>query len=145
MPPLSRNQRTPTAGDTPALTPASSLEDPRPTAFQNRCRCSRRPTGGRPGDRIGGRPARSARRRLLVPIATPHCKVLRRPLESALAAGIGVADQPVQDADAPPDGHLQGVQDQFGALLAAARQPTISREKTSITNARYTVSDQVAT
>jgi hypothetical protein len=66
------------------LTPASSLDNPRPTAFQNRCLCSRRPTGGRPGDRIGGRPARSARRRLLVPIATPHAKVLRRPVESAL-------------------------------------------------------------
>jgi hypothetical protein len=30
-------------------------------------------------------------------------------------------------------------------MLAAARQPTISREKTSITNATYTVPDQLAT
>src|SRR5512132_4435378 len=118
MPPLSRNQRTPTAGDTPALTPASSLEDPRPTAFQNRCRCSSRPTGGRPGDRIGGRPARSARRRLLVPIATPHCKVLRRPLESALGAPTAVVDEPplggVTVEAAAPDGVLQRAQHQVG-------------------------------
>ena len=52
--------------------PASSLDNPRAIASQNRCRCSRRPTGGRPGDGIGRRPARSLRRRLLVPIATPH-------------------------------------------------------------------------
>ena len=32
---------------------------------------------GRPGDRIGGRPARCARRRFGVPIATPHCVATR--------------------------------------------------------------------
>jgi hypothetical protein len=72
MPPPSRNQRDPTAGDTPAATPAASLEDPRAIAAQNHCRRSRRPTGGRPGERIAGRPARSAARRFLAPIATPH-------------------------------------------------------------------------
>jgi hypothetical protein len=56
----SQNQRTPTAGDPPAAAPASSLEDPRPTASQNRCLCWRRPTGGRPGDRHG-RPSTPAR------------------------------------------------------------------------------------
>ncbi|MGN6166919.1 MAG: DUF4097 family beta strand repeat-containing protein, partial [Solirubrobacteraceae bacterium] len=41
-----------------------------------------RPTGGRPGDRNGGRPARSDFRRLGTPIATPFDRALRRPLES---------------------------------------------------------------
>ena len=63
MPPHSRNQRVPTAGDTPAATAASSLDRPRATSSQNLCRCSRRPTGGQPGERIRRRRARSAPRR----------------------------------------------------------------------------------
>src|SRR5712691_9430982 len=82
MPPASRNHRTPTAGDTPAPTAASSLERPAAIAAQNRRRSSRRPTEGRPGDRNLARPARSERR-LRVIIATPSAEVLRRPLESA--------------------------------------------------------------
>jgi putative transposase len=82
MPPASRNHRTPTTGETPASTPAASLRAPRAIAAQNRWRCSRRPTGGRPGDRIAGRPARADARRFL-PIATPLDRALRRPVESA--------------------------------------------------------------
>src|SRR6266511_3722008 len=83
MPPLSRNHRAPTTGDTPACTAASSLVRPRAMPAQKRCRSSRRATGGRPGDRIGGRPARSDRRRLRLTIATPPTEALRRPVESA--------------------------------------------------------------
>jgi hypothetical protein len=72
IPPPSRNQRVPTAGDTPATTADSSLDKPPAIASQNRCRCTRRATGGRPGEHIAGRSARSARRRPLTPIATPH-------------------------------------------------------------------------
>src|SRR5665811_1594719 len=46
-PPLSRNQRVPTAADTPAATLASSLDCPRAIPSQNRCRCSRPPAGRR--------------------------------------------------------------------------------------------------
>src|SRR3954451_432867 len=83
MPPASRNQRAPTAGDTPTSTAAASLDWPDPIAAQNRRRSSRRATPGRPGDRCNT--ARSARseRRLPVLIATLSVKVLRRPLESA--------------------------------------------------------------
>jgi transposase InsO family protein len=49
---------------------------------QKRCRSARRATGGRPGDRMGGRPARSARRRLRFAIAIPPTEALRRLLES---------------------------------------------------------------
>src|SRR6266480_81922 len=80
MPPASRNHRVPTAGDTPALTAASSLECPVAIAAQNwRC-SSRRRTEGRPGERSFARPAR-AERLLRVVIATPFGAVLRRPVE----------------------------------------------------------------
>src|SRR3954452_22770496 len=82
MPPASRNQRTPTAGDTPTSTAASSLDRPAAIAVQNRRRSSRRATPGRPGERDTPRPDRSERR-LRVPIANPPVEVLRRPLESA--------------------------------------------------------------
>jgi hypothetical protein len=82
MPPASRNQRAPTAGDTPAPTAASSLDWPAAIAAQNRSRCSRRATPGRPGDRNTLRNARSERR-FRGFIATPSVKVLRRPPESA--------------------------------------------------------------
>ena len=78
MPPHSRNHRLPTAGDTPAATPAFSLETPAAIAAQNRCRCSPRATGGRPGDRIAGRPVAAVAPRTHLQIG-----VLRRPLESA--------------------------------------------------------------
>src|SRR3954462_12284770 len=80
MPPALRNQRAPTAGDTPAPTAASSLEHPAAMAAQNRWRSSRRATEGRPGEGKAPRPARSERRFRTV-IATSSLKVLRRPLE----------------------------------------------------------------
>src|SRR5438128_6486953 len=83
MPPPSRNQWVPTADDKPAAAAASSLDSPRAIASQNQCRCSRRQPGGRPGECIGGRSARSAGRRVLAPIATLPLEMLRRPFESA--------------------------------------------------------------
>src|SRR3954466_11753905 len=80
MPPALRNQRAPTAGDTPAPTAASSLEHPAAIAAQNRWRSSRRATQGRPGEGKAPRPDRSERRFRTV-IATSSPKVLRRPLE----------------------------------------------------------------
>src|SRR5262245_12115055 len=83
MPPASRNHRVPTAGDTPASTPASSLARPVAIAAQSRRRSSYRPTVGRPGDRRFVRPARADRLFGGV-IATPPSIVLRRPVESTL-------------------------------------------------------------
>src|SRR5215207_10547717 len=83
MPPLSRNHRVPTAWDTPHTTAASSLDSPTAIAFQNRCRCSRRATGGRPGDRIGGLAIAAAAQPRGRPIHTPLLGMLRRPVESA--------------------------------------------------------------
>src|SRR4051812_10502206 len=81
MPPASRNQRAPTAGDTPTSIAAASLDRPTAIAAQNRRRLSRCATPGRPGDR--GNTARSAQSEHRFPalIATPSVKVLRRPLE----------------------------------------------------------------
>src|SRR3954464_7677037 len=86
IPPASRNQRAPTAGDTPASIAAASLDRPAAIAAQNRRRFSRCATPGRPGD--PGNTARSARseRRLPALIATPSVKVVRRPLESTQKA-----------------------------------------------------------
>src|SRR5436309_14711142 len=107
MPPPSRNQRTPTAGDTPATTPASSLDKPCAIAAQNRCRSSRRATGGRPGERIGARPARSARRRFAAPIATLLVvEALRRPVESAQYLSIRYTERLAAAGIAPSVGSV---------------------------------------
>src|SRR4051794_18792154 len=113
MPPASRNQRTPTAGDTPTPTAASSLDRPAAIAVQNRRRSSRRATPGRPGERDTPRPDRSERR-LRVVTATSSVEALRRPLESALDAAVRVVDQPRRRLPAP-DRHQQRV---AGELLA---------------------------
>src|SRR3954463_9682610 len=101
MPPASRNQRAPTAGDTPTSIAAASLDRPAAIAAQNRRRLSRCATPGRPGDR--GNTARSARseRRLPALIATPSVKVLRRPLEpTRREPGILMNVHPVLRGDA---------------------------------------------
>jgi putative transposase len=82
MPPASRNQRVPTAGDTPAADAASSLDRPAAIAAQNRRRSPVCALGGRPGDRKTPRIDRSEHRFRLF-IATSSVEVLRRPLESA--------------------------------------------------------------
>ena len=56
---------------------------------QNSCRSARAATDGRPGDRNGGRPHRSDRSFRTL-IANSFVEVLRQPVESALAALIGV-------------------------------------------------------
>lgn len=82
IPPASRNHLVPTGCDTPALNAATSLLIPAAMSVQNSCRSLRVATGGRPGDRNGGRPHRSDRR-FFLSIATFSIEVLRRPLESA--------------------------------------------------------------
>src|SRR4051794_33153016 len=86
MPPALRNQRAPTAGDTPAPTAASSLERPAAINTQNWCRSSRRAIEGRPGDGNAPRPDRSERR-FRTAIATSSLKVLRRPVEPGQGIG----------------------------------------------------------
>src|ERR1700735_5800254 len=120
MPPPPRNHRTPTTPDTPASAAASMLVAPLAIAAQNRWRCSRRPTGGRPGERIAGRPARSDTQPFGLPIATLLDQALQRPLESALAAVIGVVDQPGLRAPAR-ERHLQRVDHERRAHLCGHR------------------------
>ena len=79
IPPASRNQRNPTGCDVPTSTAASSLDKPSAMNAQNRRRCSRNPTPGRPGDLNLPRKARSDHRRPA--IAPPPVPVLRRPVE----------------------------------------------------------------
>ena len=83
IPPHWRNQRAPTAGDTPATAAASSVVAPRPTASQNAPNTSRRETPGRPGERTDGLPVTDSDQPTSRPITHLPKKVLRRPIESA--------------------------------------------------------------
>src|SRR5437867_11507214 len=80
MPPRSRNQRTPTGPDTPHAIAASSLESPSAIFIQNPRSTSRR-TGGRPGDRIAGRPVSVTIHPRGRPIQHLHLEMLRRPVD----------------------------------------------------------------
>src|SRR5438067_4288093 len=86
MPPRSRNQRTPTGPDTPHAIAASSLESPSAIFIQNPRSTSRR-TGGRPGDRIAGRPVSVTIHPRGRPIQHLHLEMLRRPVEFTLYTG----------------------------------------------------------
>src|SRR4051794_24184844 len=115
MPPALRNQRAPTAGDTPAPTAASSVEHPAAIAAQNSWRSSRRATEGRPGNGKAPRPDRSERC-FRMAIATSSLKVLRRPLEpkqAAIALMMG-------DPNAIPDRLLAAVVKLLAAVALAA-------------------------
>src|SRR3954452_18406584 len=103
MPPALRNQRAPTAGDTPAPTAASSVEHPAAIAAQNSWRSSRRATEGRPGNGKAPRPDRSERC-FRMAIATSSLKVLRRPLEPKQFPGAvtGGAKAELEEMDALP-------------------------------------------
>ena len=81
MPPASRNQRAPTAGEIPAPVAARSLDHPAAINAQNRCWSSRRAVLGRPGERSLLRPDRSDCR-LIGFITTPSFEVLRPLFES---------------------------------------------------------------
>src|SRR5438067_8590221 len=87
MPPRSRNQRTPTGPDTPHAIAASSLESPSAIFIQNPRSTSRR-TGGRPGDRIAGRPVSVTIHPRGRPIQHLHLEMLRRPVEFTLCAAV---------------------------------------------------------
>src|SRR3954449_6158173 len=62
-------------------------------ACQNRCRCSLRHAGGRPGERIAERLVRAAIQPADRPITHPHVEVLRAPIESAQYTAIRYAER----------------------------------------------------
>src|SRR5262249_21171222 len=83
IPPPSRNHLTPTADENPTAAAASSLEAPAAIASQNFCRCSRRHPGGRPGERIRGRPVTLEPHPRARPMQHLLFEVLQRPLDFA--------------------------------------------------------------
>lgn len=91
--PRSRNQRVPAACDTPANVAAASLAHPVAIPRQNTRSVSRRNEGFR-GDFITGLPVNVFIQPAGLPITTSGIEVLRRPVESVLAPGIGVMNQP---------------------------------------------------
>src|SRR5947199_335052 len=92
MPPRSRNQRTPTGPDTPHAIAASSLDSPSAIFTQNPRSTSRR-TGGRPGDRIAGRPVNVTIHPRGRPIQHLHREMLRRPVEFAQYLALRYTDR----------------------------------------------------
>src|SRR3954452_8329312 len=135
MPPASRNQRAPTAGDTPASIAAASLDRPAAIAAQNRRRFSRCATPRRPGD--PGHTARSARseRRLPALIATPSGKVLRRPLESTAQdreqprSEVRARLEAVQVLPPPDDGLLHEIVRTIRVMGQRARERPQARDR----------------
>src|SRR6266540_3953981 len=89
MPPRSRNHRLPAACDALTATAASSLVNPFAISRQNNRSTSRR-SDGAPGDFMGALPVNSFIHPAGLPIHTSTIEVLRRPVESALAAAVGV-------------------------------------------------------
>src|SRR5215213_7478026 len=114
MPPRCRNQRHPTADATPTASAAASVVTPVAITRQNARSTSRR-CAGAPGDFIGDRPVNAFIHPAGLPINTPTITVLRRPVESALGPVVGVSDALTGRRAAPPQGHLQGVDDELGA------------------------------
>ena len=120
MPPAFLNHRVPTACGTPTPTAASSLVVPAAIAAQNRRRSSRPATGGRPGENKRTRPERSERRFRMF-IATP-VKVLRRPLESALHAAVGMMDEAVGRRISRGQGQVERLQGERGLQMVGERK-----------------------
>src|SRR5664280_819658 len=84
-------------GNTPASTAAFSLDAPRAIACQNLTRCSLRPAGGCPPQRVPAAAARS-KARFLLGMTTPQRQALRQPVEpapSTTAHTLGDHDRPV--------------------------------------------------
>jgi transposase InsO family protein len=82
IPPPCRNQREPTAPDTPHATAASSVDSPSAILAQN-ARSNSRRIGGLPGDRIDGLPFNVTIHPGCLLIDHLHVEVLRRPVDSA--------------------------------------------------------------
>src|SRR5829696_262921 len=108
MPPRCRNQRHPTADATPTAAAASSVVTPVAITRQNARSTSRR-CAGAPGDFIGDRPVNSFIHPAGLPINTSKTEVLRRPVESALGAAVGMEYDAAHLAAPGGDGHGQGV------------------------------------
>src|SRR5215210_4010820 len=116
MPPRWRNQRHPTADATPTAAAASSLVTPVAMTRQNARSTSRR-CAGAPGDFIADRPVNSFIHPAGLPINTPKIRVLQRPVESALAATVGVKDHTRGCAAASTDRSVESVGDEPGAYV----------------------------
>jgi putative transposase len=114
MPPRSRNHRDPTGPDTPHATAASSLVIPPAILTQNARSMSRR-IGGRPGDRIAGRPVRVTIHPGCRPMNTSDYEVLRQPVESTQFTSVRFTER-LEEIGARPS--IGTVADSFDNALA---------------------------
>src|SRR5450759_5265834 len=98
MPPRSRNHPLPAACDAPTPIAASSLVSPLVISRQND-RATARRSAGAPGDFIGDLPVNSIIHPAGLPISTSTLEVLRRPVESCLAAAVGMKYRTASEVD----------------------------------------------
>jgi hypothetical protein len=117
IPPPSRNQREPTGPDVPQAIAACSLDSPSAILTQNARSTSRR-TGGRPGDRIAGRPVNVTIHPGGRPIQHLQLEVLRRPLDSAQYTAISFTEALIDAGIAPSIGTVGDALD--NALIESA-------------------------
>ena len=107
------------ACDTPTASAASSVV--KPFAISARTRAPPRAAcDGAPGDFIGDRPVNSFIHPAGLPINTSMIEVLRRPVESALRAAVGMMNELTVGLTAS-EGHHQCVDDEVGGLSFAHR------------------------
>ena len=97
---------------------------------QNRCRCSRRHPGGRPGERIGGLPVLAAAQPLDRPTRTPPAQVLRRLVEFAQYLSIRYTERLAETGIEPSVGT---VGDRYDNAMA---EPIIGLYKTEVIRMR---------
>jgi transposase InsO family protein len=129
MPPRSRNHLLPTGPDTPHATAASSLVSPSAILRQNARSTSRR-IGGRPGERIAGRPVLVVIHPAARPTNTSTVEVLRRPPEPAQYTSIAFTERVAEAGAAPSVG---SVGDAYDNALA---ETTIGLFKTELIKPR---------
>ncbi len=107
IPPACRNQRDPTTQETRASCTALSGYSPRAMAAQKRPRSSRRPTGGRPGDRRGFCTRFAASHLACLVIETSEVReVFRRPIESTQYVSMRYTERLAEAGAAPSVGSV---------------------------------------
>lgn len=140
MPPRCRNQREPTAGDTPIASAALSLVIPVAICTQNRRSISRR-SAGAPGERIASLRVNCFTHPAGRPINTSWLKVLRRPVESAQYVSIRYSERLAQAGIEPSVGSAGDAYDNamaetinglYKAELIHRRAPWKTRESVEL-------------
>ncbi len=110
-------------GEAYAVTADSSLESPAAIDIQNCCRSTRRPAGGRPGERTLARPDKSDCRLRIIAISI--VEVLQRPIESTQYTSYAFGKR-CREMNVMPS--MGSVGDAFDNAMAESFFATLERE-----------------